>query len=61
MRNYRDMTVTEMIQRNTPEIVDQYLPFTQWTLAYPPTRYCSRSKISILILPSVEERNTFLN
>ena len=31
MRNYRDMTVTEMIQRCTPEIVAQYLPFTKWS------------------------------
>ncbi|SFT97611.1 SIR2 family protein [Paraburkholderia aspalathi] len=31
MRNYRDLTVSEMIQRCTPEIVAQYLPFTEWT------------------------------
>ncbi|ABK07208.1 phage protein [Burkholderia cenocepacia HI2424] len=33
MRNYRELTVTEMIHRNPPEIVAQYLPFTQWTRA----------------------------
>ncbi|MFL9913954.1 hypothetical protein PQR75_00800 [Paraburkholderia fungorum] len=31
MRNYRDLTVTEMIQRCTPAIVAQYLPFAKWT------------------------------
>lgn len=29
-RNYRDLTVADMIQRCTPEIAAQYLPFTQW-------------------------------
>ncbi|WP_446325858.1 SIR2 family protein [Burkholderia pseudomallei] len=31
MRNYRDLAVSEMIQRCTPEIVAQYLPFAEWT------------------------------
>lgn len=30
-RNYRDLTVAEMIERLTPEIVAQYLPFAQWS------------------------------
>jgi hypothetical protein len=30
-RNYRSMTVAEMIERLTPEIVAQYLPFAQWS------------------------------
>lgn len=30
MRNYRELSVTEMIQKCTPEIVAQYLPFTEW-------------------------------
>ncbi|KVT08103.1 hypothetical protein WT24_17240 [Burkholderia sp. MSMB1078WGS] len=30
MRNYRGLSVSEMIQRFTPEIVAQYLPFVDW-------------------------------
>lgn len=30
MRNYRELSVSEMIQECTPEIVAQYLPFAEW-------------------------------
>lgn len=30
MRNYRELSVSEMIQKCTPEIVAQYLPFAEW-------------------------------
>ncbi|NSX02756.1 SIR2 family protein [Cupriavidus gilardii] len=36
-RNYRDLSVPEMIGRLTPEIVAQYLPFVQWTREDYPT------------------------